>query len=88
MTVDLDRILELARRYPALAITPERAAAIAADVAALERACDEALARFGPGDGSSFDAALVAGATRPAATPPPSAPQPPAGTPHPSDTPP
>ena len=50
MTIDIRRILEEAREYPALDISPARATEIAAEVADLERACTEATARFASAD--------------------------------------
>jgi hypothetical protein len=46
MPIDVDGVLDAARAYASLAVTRERAAAIAAEVDSLERACEEALVRF------------------------------------------
>ena len=46
MPTDVDGVLDAARAYASLAVTRERAAAIAAEVDRVERACAEALARF------------------------------------------
>ena len=63
MPIDVDGVLDAARAYVSLAVTRERAAAIAAEVDRLERACVEATARFeasAPGRADAeFRAALL-----------------------------
>ena len=59
MTIDIRRILEEARAYPALDISAARAAEIAAEVADLERACTEAVARFAPVDFDTSSDAFI-----------------------------
>ncbi len=46
MPTDADGVQGAARAFASLAVTRERAEAIAAEVDRLERACGEALARF------------------------------------------
>lgn len=59
MTIDIRRILEEAREYPALDISAARAAEIAAEVADLERACAEGTARFAPVDSDTSSDAFI-----------------------------
>ena len=58
MNSEVTRILDEARDYPALAISPARAAEIATEVADLKRACAEATARFPREDPDAFVEAL------------------------------
>ena len=59
MTLDHESVLQAAREFPALAISSARAAEIAAELADLERACDEAMQRYGRGDADAFVAELL-----------------------------
>jgi len=59
VSVDWEEVLQAAREYPALAISAARAAEIAAEIADLERACDEAMLRFGGMDADGFVAELL-----------------------------
>jgi len=59
VSIDGDTVLQAAREFPALAISAPRAAEIAAEIADLERACDEAVQRFGRGDAGGFVAELL-----------------------------
>jgi hypothetical protein len=59
VTIDRETVLQAAREYPALAMSAARAAEIAAEIADLERACDEAVQRFGRGDADAFAAELL-----------------------------
>ena len=59
MTIAIRRILDAAREYPALDISAARAAEIAAEIADLERACTEAVARFAPVDFDTSSDAFI-----------------------------
>ena len=59
MSIDTENILAAVTEHPALRISAARAAEIAAEIAALELACDQAVLRFGGGNADGFAAELL-----------------------------